>query len=314
MKRGLLIFAALLAVCPACSGDAAPFVPAGDPAPASPSWAEETARPVSPPLACDFYDGQSFAAAVERAEIYEIDGLLLCGVVPHHLLADRMIASFFKTAAENRPDVETVVIVAPMHDGTRGKLSTTRSGWRAPGGELPADEAVAARFMEELGAAADDTLLQEDHSASALIPFVQAYFPEAKTACLLISGLSGPDTPRRAAETLSSVAPAQNCLFVFSVDFSHYLTPPETEERDRETRRAVASRDVDSVMRMGNGHMDSPVCVCAFILLTDLLEGSIYELDHGDSLKMSGLHPSDPAFAEGLTSYFIFAGCRPFLS
>jgi AmmeMemoRadiSam system protein B len=259
-------------------------------------------------LTCNFFDEMSFSTATGWAEPYEVGGKLLCGVVPHHLLADRMIASFFNTAAKNRPGIETVIIIAPMHDGERGKLATTRSGWRTPTGDLPVNDDIAEIFIRELGAVVDDRLLREDHSASALVPFVSYYFPGAKTACLLISKLSSSDTPLRVAEMLASVAEAQNCLLVFSVDFSHYLTPLETDAHDMQTREAVMSGDLESIMRMGNDNMDSTACVSAFILFTELMAGGIQELDHSNSLIISGLHPSDPAFAEGLTSYFILAG------
>ena len=259
-------------------------------------------------LNCNFYNEKNFAKAVQQASVYDMEGKILCGVVPHHLTADRMISSFFKTAKQNRPDVETVVLIAPMHYRTNEKLSTTRLDWRTPMGELVTDSDIVGSFITKINTAIDDTQLEEDHSASAIIPFVKYYYPDAKVACLLVSGRTSTDMSQQIAELLASIAKEKNCLFVFSVDFSHYLTLEETDVCDEQTREAVLSGDLDMISRMGSDHMDAPRCMHIFISLTELLGGSVYELDHSNSLRISGRSPSDPAFSGGLTSYFIFAG------
>lgn len=263
-------------------------------------------------LNCNFYDEYDFNLYVSGAESYDIDGEVLCGIVPHHLLAGSMIAGFFESAAKNRPEIETVVLLAPIHEPREDRLCTTLSNWSAPTGVLENETAFSHLFVEELNAVVSDNTAEQDHSVSSLIPFVKHYFPEAKTACLLIA----PDTYKSAAlsekisELLVQLAQSKNCLFIFSVDFSHYLEPDQTYERDSETLKAVTEGDIESIFLMNNDNTDSPLCVSIFILLTEKLNGKIHELDHSNSMEILNYPYPHPVYNEGLTSYFIFAGIR----
>ncbi len=100
----------------------------------------------------------------------------------------------------------------------------------------------------------------------------------------------------------------KSCLFVFSIDFSHYLPPEKTEEMDKITLEAVLSRDLDSISEMTDDNMDSPRCMCTFLELMDMLDGTVYDVDHGNSLSMSDVPYTKATFGEGLTSYFVFIG------
>ncbi len=262
-----------------------------------------------PLLECNFYDEREFNLFDTQAKSYDVTGEIRCGVVPHHLLAGKMIAGFFKAASDNRRnEIETVVIVAPIHEPKSDTLCTTLSDWKAPTGTLTTNKSFSERFITRLGAAKDDEMLQSDHSAAALIPFVKYYFPSASVACLLVSITADDDTPERISELLSELAEEKNCLFVFSVDFSHYLGPNESEEHDDETLKAVMDNDLESISEMSNSNMDSPYCVNTFLRLTDISDGHVLELDHSNSLEISQLPYTHPSFRDGVTSYFIFAG------
>jgi len=259
-------------------------------------------------LNCNFFDENEFGIYTSQAKVYDMNGKILCGTVPHHLLAGKMIAGFFKTAAENRADIETVVVIAPIHEPLNNKLCVSIADWATPFGVLKNDCDLSRRLINGTGAAIDDDMVEKDHSASSLIPFVKYYFPQASAACFLIAGGADKTIPERVSEILEEFAGEKNCLFVFSVDFSHYLTPGQTRERDNETLEAVMSGNVNLIAGMDNGNMDSPKCVCAFLHLTKRLNGNVLMLDHSNSLEISRLPYTSPDFDEGLTSYFVFAG------
>ncbi len=260
-------------------------------------------------LSCDFYDERTFAVHDKISEPYDIDGKLLGGVVTHHLLAGKMIAGFFKSAAENRGDeIETVVIVAPMHYPEEDMLCTSVQSWQTPYGKTETDRELTERFVSELGAAEDSEMLVRDHSASSLLPYVKYYLPDAKVACLLVSGRADKAVPKKTAELLKEMSEDKSCLFVFSIDFSHYLPPEKTEDMDKITLEAVLSRDLDSISEMTDDNMDSPRCMCTFLELMDMLDGTVHDADHGNSLSMSDVPYTKATFGEGLTSYFVFIG------
>ena len=259
-------------------------------------------------LSCDFHIQEEFDYFISQAQVYDTQGDIISGTVPHHLLAGRMITSFFNTAAISRPDIETVVILAPMHEPHGMKLSTTLSDWAAPNGLLPNERSFSETFISELGAIENDSIITADHSAAALIPFVKYYFPDVSVSVLLVSSLSDMNISDRLTEVLFSFSEEKNCLFVFSVDFSHYLNPVQTALRDIETREAILSGDINKIRFMNDKNLDSPRTICTFLQLTERLDGKISELDHSNSLIISELPHGHPDFDEGLTSYFIFVG------
>lgn len=314
-KIGLYaVLAALVILAAACgsSENALETAAASETTPASDAAVyehENTSHEEVSLIDCIHSDSRSFRIYDDMSSEYETEGRLMAGVVTHHLLAGRMISGFFKTAAAARSDdIETVVIVAPMHYPERDMLCTTLSDWNTDLGRVSTDREISERFIAELGAVSDDDMLEKDHSAAVLMPFVRYYFPEAKTACLLVSGRSEPIISADIAQLLREMAAEKNCLFVFSIDFSHYLDPDMTAEMDSITLDAVMSRDTELISRMTDDNLDTPRGMCAFIELCSLMGWDITELDHSDSLKESGLPYNSASFGEGLTSYFIFGG------
>jgi AmmeMemoRadiSam system protein B len=259
-------------------------------------------------LECRFYNENDFNMYDFQSKAYDTDSEIRCGVVPHHLLAGKMIAGFFKTAAQNNSNIDTVVIVAPIHEPKNDKLCTSMSDWKAPDGILKNDTDFSERFITKLGAVENDEVLQSDHSASALIPFVKHYLPSASVACLLVARNAGKNMPDKISEMLSDFSEDKNCLFVFSVDFSHYLKPDNTRRHDEETLAAVMNCDLERIASMTNDNMDSPICIGTFLRLANNCGWTVSMLDHSNSLEISKLPYTHPSFENGLTSYFIFAG------
>lgn len=259
-------------------------------------------------LECRYYNEKDFLLYDSRGEKYPVGGEVLCGVVPHHLTAGHMISGFFKTAAENRSNIETVVIIAPMHysSDNANTLCTSEMDWAAPYGRLETDREITFLFMDKLGAVADDEMVQYDHSASAHIPFVKYYFPEAKSACLLVSPRETEDFPQRLAEALAEASEMKSCLFVFSIDFSHYLPPQEADMRDSETLEAVLAGDTAAIEHMTDNNVDSPYCLSAYVRLTEMLGGEITAADNSNTSKTREIPYSGSLFPEGVTSYFVY--------
>ncbi|MGN0586920.1 MAG: AmmeMemoRadiSam system protein B [Oscillospiraceae bacterium] len=272
-------------------------------------YTTQEAQKIYPLLDCNFYIERDFRVYTASPEEYDVSGELLCGTVPHHLTGGRLISSFFYTAAQNRGDVDTIVIVATKHYKDGGAFVTSKCGWQTPFGVMENDIEVTERLME-VGAAEHDMSMEEDHAVSSLIPFAKYYFPEAKISAVLVGAAVDKKTPDKLAAALTELYGERNILTVFSVDFSHYLQPYDTAEHDEETRRAVLAGDLSAVAAMTDSNMDSPYCIGTFMRLTDNLGGGIAELDHSNSLEMSGLPYSAAAFPEGLTSYFVFGGVK----
>ena len=115
--------------------------------------------PTSGMLECLYYKDRNFHTYDERSVIYDTQGDPLCGVAPHHLTAGHMIAGMYKTAAQ-RSDIETVVLVAPMHYDTANTLTTSMKGWNTAFGNVTNDTEITGLFVNELGAAGDDEMTE----------------------------------------------------------------------------------------------------------------------------------------------------------
>ena len=267
---------------------------------------QETISSASKLLSCSFFDNASFIMWDNRAEDYPSDKSILAGVVPHHLTAGHLISGFFRAAAKSREEVETVVIIATSHYEGRDALYTTFSDWDSPYGVVETDREIAEAFCDKLGAVTDDERLETDHAAASHIPFVKHYFPEAKAACLLVAPSFDTKTPQRIAEALYSLPEKEKYLFLFSIDFSHYLSPEEADSRDRITREAVEERDYKRIEGFKNDNVDSPFCLSAYLRLSELLGGEVTEADNSNTMKVIGVPYSKEVYTEGVTSYFVY--------
>ena len=257
-------------------------------------------------LSCNFFDDASFIMWDNRAKDYPSDKAIFAGVVPHHLTAGQLISGFFKAAAKSREEVETVVIIATSHYEGRNTLYTTFSDWASPFGTVETDRDIAEAFCDKLGSVTDDERLEADHAAASHIPFVKHYFPEAKTACLLVAPSYDMKTPQRIAEALDSLPEKEKYLFLFSIDFSHYLTPEEADSRDVITRQAVEDKDYRRIEGFKNDNVDSPFCLSAYLRLSELLGGEVTEADNSNTMKIIGTPYSKEVYTEGVTSYFVY--------
>ncbi|MBQ2823485.1 MAG: AmmeMemoRadiSam system protein B [Oscillospiraceae bacterium] len=258
-------------------------------------------------LHCTYYDFHNFNLHLSSAVTYDTDEEILCGTIPHHLLAGNLIAGFMHTAALSREKTDTVVIAATMHFTENSPLCTSYLDWDTPFGTLECDESITSRFEQTMGAVTDDDMAELDHGISALIPYVKYYFPDSEIAFLLIDNRASKNTPDTLSDLFTEIASEKDCLFLFSADFSHYLEPHETELHDKQTLEAVMSWDFDTVASMTDSNVDSPYVLGTFMHLAEKTGREITMLDHSNSLILSGIPYSPSLFGEGLTSYYVFA-------
>ena len=258
------------------------------------------------PLECLYFDEREMLSFDTHSQAYDISGAVRCATAPHHLTAGVMIASMYKTAALD-PDIETVVLLAPMHYSSPDKLCTSLLDWNTAYGIAENDTVLTELFISKLGAAQNDEMTEYDHSASTHIPFIKRYLPQAKVAVLLVSPNAGERFPENAAALLTEMSETKRCFFAFSIDFSHYLPPELAARHDKETRTAVLAGDTDRIERFTNDNTDTPFCLSTFVRLAALLGCTVTEADNSDTSRIPGSLPYSPVlYPDGVTSYFVF--------
>ena len=233
-------------------------------------------------------------------------GVIKAGVVPHHLVAADLISGFFKACNVNTYD--TVVIVAPNHVGGHADVVYSRSDWEAFVGIVGcdvdlADSFASIRISDVLIEEADD-LIESDHSASVMIPYISHYLPDAKVAPVLVSRTLSLDNTLAFASELSRiiVESEKRVLLVCSIDFSHFLTPSEAAENDRVTEDAIRTSDYQKIHDLQNEYVDSPASLIIFLRYLEYLNVKAEIIDNTDASEFLGYGIGET------TSYFVIVG------
>lgn len=250
-------------------------------------------------LGCKYYIENDFKRSIGSVLPYDTEKLQSKGgIVPHHLLADSLIAPFFKSLSVEKPDV--VFIIGPNHKRIGQKqIHTGRWDWQTPFGVLQADDDVISGIIEECEGAEDFELLENDHSVAALIPYVKYYMPEAKVVPLLLHGNLGIKKSKLLAEQICKAAGNKKIVIVGSVDFSHYLPPDRADIMDEITLKAVKEKNFDAINQMGNDNLDCPPAIITVLEAMDIAGAKKMKVTgHSNSARIAGVH------SDSTTSHF----------
>ena len=221
----------------------------------------EAASPECPPPGEDyapFYqDAGLFEAAIGKVADYQPSNVKLSGVtVPHHLLADRLVALGMKAASGF--SYKRIVILSPDHFRRSVKpFATTARGFRTVLGRVGTDKDAVGRLLAASDLVEESCLFDRDHGVRALLPFVHHYFPQALVVPVAISIKSRRSDWDALGEALAPLLD-DDTLVLESTDFSHYLPQHAARLRDQQTLNVIASGSLDQLTMLGQpGHLDS---------------------------------------------------------
>ncbi len=203
-------------------------------------------------------DPALFRGAIDKVTGFEPTAQKLTGiVVPHHLLADRLVALGFRAASAH--SYRRIVILSPDHFRRTAKMfATSVRGYETEFGPVEADaEAVRQLRVNAPGLIEESCLFDKEHGVRALLPFVRHYFPDAKVVPVAMSVKSKrADWDALLAALLPIVT--NDTLVVESTDFSHYLPQPVARRFDQQTLNVLASGNLDMIAALRQpDHADS---------------------------------------------------------
>ena len=194
-----------------------------------------------------FYDSSDlFDRAIDKVADYPPSNVRLTGItVPHHLLADRLVALGFRAASGQ--SYKRIVILTPDHFRKTDKpFATTRRGFDTVKGEVATDAVAVSRLLQGGDWIEESCLFDKDHGIRAMLPFVKHYFPEATVVPVAISIRAGRADWDRMAAALAPLVDSDT-LVVESTDFSHYLPQHEARRFDQQTLNILASGSLDGI-------------------------------------------------------------------
>jgi poly-gamma-glutamate synthesis protein (capsule biosynthesis protein) len=215
-----------------------------------PSWAPALAAAPCPPGDGDyppFYSSSDlFDRAIAGVADYPPSNIRLTGItVPHHLLADRLVALGFRAASGQ--SYKRIVILTPDHfRKTDRPFATTSRGFETVKGKVATDGAAVSRLLKTGDWIEESCLFDKDHGIRAMLPFVRHYFPGAAIVPVAISIRAGRADWDRMADALAPLVD-RDTLIVESTDFSHYLPQHEARRFDQQTLNILASGSLDGI-------------------------------------------------------------------
>lgn len=205
-----------------------------------------------------FFEPKSFCYEVNLNEIDHdvwIDG----AVVPHHLLAHKLIEGVFQKLHTQQPD--TIILVGPNHFNKGEKLITTTLGWQTPFGVVESNRAIIEELTTSRLIKVNEEAFKSEHSMGSLMPFIKFYLPDTKVVPIILHHDVSLKEAINLGTHIAEFLKDENCIIVASVDFSHYLTRVEAEKRDKETIHALYSKNMARIFSMGNEYLDSPAAI-----------------------------------------------------
>ncbi len=240
---------------------------------ASPARADECAGPGADfPL---FYtEAELFERAFAKAADIVPSPIPLTGLtVPHHLLADHLVARGFAFAAAGR--YKRIVVLFPDHfRGARTAFATTTRSFSTVFGRVETDGGAAAAILARPGLVSQSCLFARDHGLQAMLPFIARHFPGVPILPVAVS-IASKRADWEAFADLAAGLAGPDVLVVQSTDFSHYLPHHEARRRDQQTLNLIAAGDLDALAGLVQpDHVDSLGALYVQLLLQDAVNGA----------------------------------------
>lgn len=184
-------------------------------------------------------------------------------VVPHHLIVCPETAAVFEATSPTEPKI--IILLGTDHEN-RGKsdLTTTDIGFDTPYGKLPIDKFALSALLASHEITLDQSLFDNEHSISTIVPFIKHSFPEAQIVPIAMNSHVDRYSAEKLGQLLHEVLPT-DALLIASIDFSHYKTLEEADIDDQYTATVIHSQNFDKIYSI---EADSPAAL--FTVMTYL--------------------------------------------
>ncbi|MFA4826975.1 MAG: AmmeMemoRadiSam system protein B [Candidatus Shapirobacteria bacterium] len=171
-------------------------------------------------------------------------------VLPHHNLVKDKRLEFLKTIAQKRPFTRHIILIGPDHfSSNQTGLYYADANWDLANGKILFDHSLNIS-----GLTLNNNLLKSDHAIYNLLPDLKSVFPNAQIFPILI-GQKYPFADLHNLFTQINSVCRFDCLFIASVDFSHYLPAAIADVHDQKSLFALQHLDAQSLNQL---EVDSP--------------------------------------------------------
>jgi AmmeMemoRadiSam system protein B len=174
-----------------------------------------------------------FENKTQKIAIKPNESFIAGGVVPHHLLAKKIIEDFFSyISKKDKP--ETTIVLAPDHfnaGAVLGNSFITLSHSTEEFYGIKVNRSLIQNLSFQNKLIFSDSSVGLDHGIKNLIPFIKKYLPESKVVPFLLPSSLSQQKLDQFVNSLNYLSPP-NTLVIASVDFSHNLSPSAAKFHD----------------------------------------------------------------------------------
>lgn len=220
------------------------------------------------------------------------------GVVPHHLLAKKIIQDFFNYLSGSHK-IDTVVLLSPDHFKS-GKLVSENSFISVNSEEkningLSIDNFLLKKITTQDDFVLDKNLLTNEHGITALLPYIKEELPQASILPIIVPSEISEEKIEKLIKNIDAYS-SDSAVVIASVDFSHYLPRNAANFHDIKSIRTLLNFEQDNFPDL---EVDCWQCLYGARFFASLREKETpYIIAHKNSLNFSSLN------SEETTSYF----------
>ncbi len=246
-----------------------------------------------------FHFWQSIESAQEKGlqEINNISG----GIAPHHLLADAYISHYYQSIKESKNDFSRIILICPnhFHDGN-SPIITHNGAIKTPIGVSDFDNMFINELVKSVDFIKCDTnnIIKNEHGITAHVPYIQFAMPDATIVPLVIDATISNLEADQLAEYLIENH-TEDTIYICSMDFSHYLLQPETNQMDSESIESIRTFNYNQINQYSDEHLDTPKGLIIFLKVMESLDATNMQvLGHSSASKIMKTNTTEN------TSYF----------
>jgi len=209
-----------------------------------------------PPHPSFLTEPELYAVLSASKEQSKLEGTILGGVVPHHLVAGSLITDLLAALVPQKPEV--IILVGPNHHNLGGRMITGFSAWQTPEGLVEVEEKIVQALLRESIVGQEEQVLSQEHSIGSLVPLIKHYLPQTQIVPLILHHDVTLEEVDKLLAVLEPWLEDGKVVFLASVDFSHYLTREQAEEKDRFTLKVMKNFAYPTLFHLDNDYLDSP--------------------------------------------------------
>lgn len=105
--------------------------------------------------------------------------------------------------------------------------------------------------------------INTDHGISVIYPIIQNLYPQAQISTFLFRR----QTSLKDLKKFSQQFPIPNSLYIYSIDFAHYLDQYRSLKNDDHTLSLLQNKDHSSLIKLSSDYLDCPQCLVLLSIL-----------------------------------------------